>query len=129
MSHWKTFTNDALTNTKTDLLSKALKEMGVDLDTSIKSISNTWGNEQVDMGFKVNGEVVALGFKQVGNKLELKGDFYRSGLRESDFMDKVSQFYTKEDIINKINTQSNYTVDSMTTNQNGEIEILAYTYA
>lgn len=129
MSHWKTFTNDALTNTKTDLLGKALKELGVDLDTSIKSISNTWGNEQVDMGFKVNGEVVALGFKKVGDKLELKGDFYRSGLREADFMDKVSQFYTKEDIINKINTQSNYTVDSMTTNQNGEIEILAYTYA
>lgn len=129
MSHWKTFTNDALTNTKVDLLAKALKEMGVDLDTSIKSIRNTWGHEEVDMGFKVKGQAIALGFKQVGNKLELKGDFYGTGLREADFMDRVSQIYTKEDIINKINTQSNYTIDSMTTNANGEIEILAYTYA
>lgn len=129
MSHWKTFKNDALTNTKIDLLGKALKEMGVDLDTTIKSIRNTWGHEEVDMGFKVNGREIALGFKEVGNKLELRGDFYGTGLRESDFMDRVSQIYTKEDIINKINTQSNYTIDSMTTNENGEIEILAYTYA
>lgn len=129
MSHWKVFKNDALTNTNTGLLAKALKEMGVDLDTNIKSIRNTWGNEQVDMGFKVKGQAVALGFKEVGNKLELRGDFYGTGLREVDFMDKVSQLYTKEDIINKVNTQSQYTIDSMTTNANGEIEILAYCYA
>ena len=129
MSHWKTFTNDALTNTNVGLLGKALKEMGVDLDTSIKSIKNTWGYEEVDMGFKKDGKTIALGFKQVGQKLELKGDFYGTGLRESDFMDRVCQVYTKEDIINKINTQTQYTVDSMQTNENGDIEILAYCYA
>lgn len=129
MSHWKTFKNDALTNTNTSLLGKALKELGVDLDTNIKSIRNTWGHEEVDMGFKINGNPIALGFKQVGDKLELRGDFYGTGLREHDFMDKVSQLYTREDIVNKINTQTQYTIDSMTTNQNGEIEILAYCYA
>ena len=134
MSHWKTFKNDCLTNTRMEILSKALQEMGVELDTSIKSIRNTWGHEQVDMGFKRNGQAIALGFKEIPNAdgsttLELRGDFYSTGLREADFIDKVSQAYTKNDIIDKIENRTSYTIESTTMNENGEVEILAYTFA
>lgn len=110
--------------------------MGVELDTTIKSITNPWGHEAVDMGFKKDGKTIALGFKEVTNKdgsktLELKGDFYSTGLREADFIDKVSQAYTKNDIIDKIKNRTSYTIDQNMTgfNENGEYEIYAYTFA
>ncbi len=129
MSHWKKFTNDALTNTNTEILGKALAQLGVTLDTSIKAIDNTWGHEPVDMGFVVDGQKIALGFKKIGNKLELRGDFYATGLKEEGFIERVAQLYTKEDIVDKIQNQTQYEIESMETNANGEIEIMAYCYA
>ena len=135
MSHWKTFKNDVLTNSREDILRKALAEMGVELDTSIKSITNPWGHEKVDMGFKKDGKEIALGFKEETNAdgsktLVLKGDFYSTGLVEAEFMDKVSQCYTKNDIIDKIENRTSYTIEGTpTVNENGEIEIIAYTFA
>lgn len=109
--------------------------MGVELDENIKSIRNPWGYEEVDMGFKKNGKEIALGFKEVENKdgsktLVLKGDFYSTGLQEKDFIDRVSQAYTKNDIVDKIENRTSYTIEGTPTmNENGEIEILAYTFA
>lgn len=132
MSHWRKYQSEVLTNTKIDLLSKSLLEMGVTLDTSIKSIKNTWGQETVDMGFKVGGKAIALGLKESvvdGNKkLELTGDFYGTGLNEAQFIDKLSQIYQKENIINKLET-SGWTVESVETNELGEIVVNAYEYA
>lgn len=129
MSHWKKFTNDVLTNTKEELLRTSLSEIGVELDTSIKTISNTWGREPVDMGFKVNGKAIALGLKKVdGDKMELRGDFYGTGLREADFMDRLSQVYQKHNITQKL-ALAGWSIENQLVNENGEIEIEAYTYA
>ena len=136
MSHWNTFKNQnsALENTNMDLLHKAIAEMGVQLDTSIKEITNPWGKEAVDMGLKRDGRALALGFRrvQVNGKttLELRGDFYSTGLREDTFIDRLSQIYTKEDIINRIQHNSSYMIESQTYNEKtGEYEIIAYQYA
>lgn len=132
MSHWKTFKNDVLSDTNKNYLSTALAEIGVELDTNIKSISNTWGKEDVDMGFKKDGRPIALGLKEVdgegGKKvLELRGDFYGTGLNESTFMDKLSQVYQRENIVNKLQ-DNRWTVDSVQTDEHGNIVIEAYEY-
>jgi hypothetical protein len=131
MSHWKTFKSDVLANTRIDLLTKALTDMGVELDTSIKSIRNAYGNDQVDMGFKKDGHTIALGLKEVEKDgktfLELKGDFFATGLDEAAFIDRLSQAYQKERIIQTL-TDNNYTIDSCKVNNKGEVEIEAYEY-
>lgn len=132
MSHWKKFESDVLTNTKVSLLSTSLAEMGVELDTSIKNISNTWGREEVDMGFKVNGRPIALGLKEIEvdgeKKMELRGDFYGTGLNESQFMDKLSQVYQKHNIVEKLEN-NRWTVESVQTDEYGNVVIEAYEYA
>lgn len=129
MSHWKTFTSDVLTNTKTETLRTSLAEIGVELDTSIKNISNTWGKEPVDMGFKVNGRAIALGLKEIGGgKMELRGDFYGTGLNESQFMDRLSQTYQKHNITEKLQL-AGWSIDEVSVDANGDILIDAYQYA
>jgi hypothetical protein len=132
MSHWRTYKSDVLKNTKEQHLRTALAEIGVELDTSIKSIRNSWGNEQVDMGFKIDGRPIALGLKKVANEdgsecLELKGDFYATGLNESQFMDRLSQVYQRENIIDKLTTNK-WTVDNTSVDDKGNIVIEASEY-
>jgi hypothetical protein len=132
MSHWKKFESNVLENTKRSLLKAALVDMGVELDESIKSIRNTWGNETVDAGLKRAGKALALGlnFKTVDGveKLELSGDFYGTGLSEHDFIDKLAQVYQKHNIIEKCEQQG-WTIDSVSLDDKGEIVIDAYTFA
>lgn len=128
MSHWKKFTNNALTNTNMETLGAALAEMGLGLDTTVKYIQNAYSDAHVDMAVTRNGKTLTIGFADVNGTLELRGDFWTTGLSEANFLNELSQKYTKTDIVNKIN-RSQYTVESVTENENGEIEILAYTYA
>lgn len=129
MSHWKQFTNDVLTNTNMDILSQAVAKMGITLDTTIKNISNPWGSEKVDMGFRKNGQAIALGFRNNNGKLELVGDFYGTGLVEEDFINQVSQHYTVEDIVRKVRTSMWTLENEPTVNANGEVEMYVYQYA
>lgn len=133
MSHWKNFKNDVLTNTNEATLAAALEKLNVTLDASIKEIQNPWGREAVDMGFrnKTTGDAIALGFRRdANNTLELVGDFYGTGLREADFIDRVSQHYTVEDIVRKVN-QSMWTLESepVLDETTGEYVMQAYIYA
>lgn len=128
MSHWKKFTNNALANTNLEILASALGEMGLGLDLNTKFIKNAYNNAEVDMAVTRGNEVLTIGFKKVNDQLELRGDFWRTGIQEETFLNKVSQIYTKLDIVNKV-SRSQYTIDQIKENENGEIEILAYTYA
>lgn len=103
MSHWKSFTNNILKDTNKKYLVAALDEMGLGLNEQIKNIQNAWGSEQVDMALTKQGELLSLGFKENKEKeLELKGDFYRTGLNEGRFMDELSQKYQKHRITDQM---------------------------
>jgi hypothetical protein len=132
MSHWRKFESNVLTDTKEDLLGKALAEMGVELDTSIKSIRNTWGNDSVDMGFRKDGRAISLGLRYVnteaGKKVELTGDFYGTGLNEQGFIDKLAQVYQKHNIIEKLEEQG-WQIDEIGTDENGQVFIDAYQWS
>ena len=132
MSHWKKFEADVLKDVNMDLLAKAAQDLNVQMDTSIRSIRNTWGNETVDAGLRVDGRPIALGFnfrKVDGkNQLELSGDFYGTGLDERTFIDRLAQAYQKYNAVEKLEQQG-WMVDSLETNDKGEIVIEAYQWA
>jgi hypothetical protein len=132
MSHWKKFTSNVLTNTNAVLLTKALSNLGITLDENIKDIKNTWGNEKVDAGFVKNGNKIALGVKYVqgkeGTTVELRGDFWATGLNEATFMDEMAQQYQKEHVIDVCENQG-WNIDEISTNEKGEIVIGASQWA
>lgn len=132
MSHWRKFKADVLKDIDKEILKKAVRDLGVEMDETIKHISNTWGSEDVDAGLIKDGEKISLGFnfRNRGGKieLELSGDFYLTGLDERTFIDRLAQAYQKYNAIEKLEEQG-WTVDSIETNEKGEIVLEAYTWA
>ena len=132
MSHWRKFTSNVLTDTKAVLLTKAFANLGIVLDESIKHISNTWGQENVDAGFVKDGKKLSLGIKYAetaeGTQVELKGDFWSTGLDEATFMDNLAQQYQKEHVVDVCESQG-WSIDEMVVNNQGEIEIDAFQLA
>lgn len=124
MSHWKTYQNNVLKNTNMEIFKKAVENLGLQLDTTIKKVQNSYGKSDVDMGLRKNGSPISIGFK--ANKegiLELRGDFWGTGLSETNLLNQIAQQYNKEDIIKKLARTSQYSVTDVVTNKSGEIEL------
>ncbi|MED1125212.1 DUF1257 domain-containing protein [Bacillus atrophaeus] len=132
MSHWRKFEADVLKDINKELLGKAVKDLGVEMDESIKNIRNTWGNETVSAGLRKDGHPIALGFnfKNRNGKieLELSGDFFGTGLDERTFIDRLAQSYQKHNAVEKLEMQG-WNIDSIETNDKGEIVLEAYQWA
>lgn len=136
MSHWKKFNSQVLSDVNKEILHKAMREIGVDFNEKIVSISNTWGKEKVSAGLVNirNNKELSLGFnfKTVNNKLtlELTGDFFCTGLNEATFMNNLSQIYQKHRIIDICENQG-YILDEDTLkiDNEGSISFDVYNYA
>lgn len=128
MSHWRQHKSNVLEDVNMDMLAKACKDIGVGMSTSTKNISNSWGKESVDAAITKNGKTLALGFvfETVAGKTSLKltGDFYGTGLDEATFIDRLAQQYMKHKATAALEDEG-FTIDSLETNANGEIEIMA----
>ena len=110
MSQWRKYNAQVLENVKMGTLEKACEDMGVRFDTNIKSVENTYGESaKVDAGLIKDGRVLPLGFifkHEDGKiKLELEGDFWRTGLDEHTFIDLLSRSYQKYNIIEQVTSQ------------------------
>lgn len=109
MSHLTTYKSDVLVNCNKTLLKRAVADLGMELDYSIKQIKNTWITEAVDAGFVKDGKPVSVGvkFEKEGSKtkLEVAGDFYKTGLDQSTFINRLAQAYKKHDVIFKCQQQ------------------------
>lgn len=110
MSQWRKYNAQVLENVKMDTLQKACEDMGVSFDTSVKSVGNTYGESaKVDAGLFKDGQALPLGFifkHEDGKvKLELEGDFWRTGLDERSFVDLLSRSYQKYNIIEQVTNQ------------------------
>lgn len=132
MSHWVTYKNDILKNTDIPLLKTALKDIGCIVHDDVKEIRNSWGNADVDFAFSSNEiDRTSLGFKEVmnnGNKeLELRGDFFATGLSQNSFMDTLTQKYQEKRITRELEKNQWY-VDNNKVDEEGNIIIDAYQY-
>ena len=132
MSCWRNYTCDVLKSVDRSMLVNALKEMGLDLNTSINHIDSRWGEGNVDVdGVLVqNGKNLDLGivFSDETGHAHVAGDFWGTGLDSTTFTDTLSQIYQKINILAQIEL-SGYTIDEVETNAEGEIEIEAYAFA
>ena len=134
LSHWRTYNAKVLEDINMSTLEKSVADMGLSLDTSIKNVANSYGRDAVDAGLKKDTQTLALGFQFTETKgkiaLSLRGDFWGTGLNESQFMDKLAQHYQKNKAIDFVLPNQGYTVESCTLNeQTNEYEVLAYQYA
>ena len=110
MSCWRKYSAKVLDNVDMDLLKKACDEMGVSFDPNIKHVENSYGeNAAVDAALVKDGETLPLGFRFVREdgktKLQLEGDFWRTGLREESFLGHLSQQYQKFNIMQQAEAQ------------------------
>ena len=136
MSHLTTYKNNALQNTNKEILEQSLLEMGITLDRNNRTIKNSYIEETVDAAIIYNGQRLCAGlnFKTdaEGNEMiEMAGDFWGSGLDQTEFTNKIAQVYKKNDIINKCRNQSWYIDEDGITydKEKEEYVISAYQYA
>lgn len=135
MSHLTTYKSDVLVNCKKSLLKKAVADLGLELDYSIKEVSNMWIRAKVEAGFVKEGKPIAVGitFEEEGAKKRLKveGDFYGTRINEQGFINKLAQAYKKHDVIHQCSKQgwivdeNDITID----NKTNEIVIEAHRYS
>lgn len=135
MSHLTTYKSNVLKNCKKGILDKALRDLGLKVDYSIKEVKNTYITEPVDGCFIKDGEKISVGikFEKSGKDtiLTVAGDFFRTGLTEKTFIDNLSQNYKKYDVISKCK-EMGWTInkeDVFLDNKTKEIVINASRYA
>ena len=130
MSVWKSVKNTTMEqNVDMDMLETALKEMGVELDHTVNSISNTWGHETCTAAFVKDGKVLSLGINVDSNGgISLVGDTWGTGLggdgKQDALMNRIAQLYNSALYQDRL-VGMGYDIESVTTNENGEIVINA----
>ena len=135
MSHWTTYKNNCLDKTNRELLVTSLREIGITLDYTTKHVKNTWVETDVDAAFVSDGKVICAGIKFSQNpdgteKAEVVGDFWGTGFNDKEIIDRISQIYQKNDIIEKCRSERWFVDEEtdVTENENGEIVIRATRY-
>lgn len=88
-----------------------------------KSVSNSYGEDFVDFGITVDKKEIPVGFK-FEETLELRGDFFFTGLSEDKFLKDIQNEYMKILCLKNIEKNSNYNVKSVMQTKNGyEIQV------
>lgn len=130
MSVWKSVKNTTMEqNVDMEMLEKALETMGVSLDYTVNSISNTWGHETCTAAFVKDGRVLSLGVNVDNNGgISLVGDTWGTGLggdgKQDALMNKIAQQYNSELYQDRL-VGMGYDIDSVEVNEKGEIVISA----
>lgn len=130
MSVWKSVKNTTMEqNVDMEMLEKALEGMGVSLDHTVNTISNTWGKEACTAAFVKDGRVLSLGVNVDANGgITLVGDTWGTGLggdgKQDALMNRIAQLYNSELYQDRL-IGMGYDIDSVEVNEKGEIVINA----
>lgn len=117
-----------------DILKEAAEKMGLNIDTNVKHVGTSYGtfdtNEaHVDGAFTKNGQILQLGYllKGESGNLEVVGDFWSTGLNHELFLGTLGQLYREIQIQQQAELMG-YTVDSVSTNAQGDTVIEVYAW-
>lgn len=134
MSCWRKCAS-VIKDTDIDILKEAAKKMDLDINTSIKRVGTSYGaydtnSANVDGAFMKRGQTLQLGYVLKGNSgnLEIVGDFWSTGLNNETFLGTLGQLY-REIQIQQQAEMMGYTIDSVTTNAQGDTVIEVYAWA
>ena len=132
MSHWRTFKTNVLSDVSMPTLERALQQMGLGIDHTVKQVKNSFGHSQVDAALTKQGRALSIGFAfdQENGKmsLTLHGDFWATGVNEQGFMDKLSQHYQRFHIEEKARQQG-WSIESVTETAEGKQEMILAQWA
>lgn len=134
MSCWRKCAS-VIRDTDIDILKEAVGKMGLGIDTNVKRVGTSYGtydtnSANVDGAFIKNGHKLELGYVLKGSSgnLEVVGDFWNSGLNNETFLGTLGQLY-REIQIQQQAEMMGYTIDSVTTNAQGDTVIEVYSWA
>ncbi|QHW35765.1 DUF1257 domain-containing protein (plasmid) [Paenibacillus rhizovicinus] len=127
MSHFKAF---ACKVDSVEFVKKALQEMNLGYKENCQIEDWAHQKRNVVLGVVKDGKLVPLGFAQEEGELKLYADWFMTGFSEKQFTEKVAQLHDKHKAID-VCEQNGWSVDmdSLTTNEAGEIEFLATSWA
>lgn len=113
-------------------LTKALEEMGYSVQKN--AVITDWAhqNQTVDLGVVKDGKLLPLGFKakENGKGYEIVADWFMIPEPEKEFTNKVAQLHDKYRVFDMCEMYGwNIDYESITTNKEGEIELLATQWA
>ena len=118
-----------------DILKQAAEKMNLGIDTNVKHVSTSYGVNDtnaanVDGAFTKHGSRLQLGYllKGESGNLEVVGDFWSTGLNHESFLGTLGQLYREIQIQQQAELMG-YTVDSVTTNAQGDTVIEVYAWA
>jgi len=127
MSHFKTY---ACNVDNLEFVKAALTDMQLQYEENTEVID--WAKEKQSVALVVvqNGKKIPIGFRIVKDKLELVSDWFMTSFSEKDFTNQLAQMHDKHRVID-ICKQNHWTVDynSIQTNQNGELELIASSWS
>jgi len=127
MSHFKTYECKV---DNVEYVKRALTEMG--LSYKENCVIKDWAHQkrEVVLGVVKDGNLLPLGFAQEGKELKLYADWFLTGFTEKKFTETVAQLHDKYRVFD-ICAQNNWTIDeeSITYNENGELELVATQWA
>ena len=134
MSCWRKCSAQ-IKNADLAILKEAAKKAGLAVNESVKKVATSYGSydsnsAKVDGAFIKKGHQLQLGFVLNGENgcLEIVGDFWQSGLDSESFIGTLGQLYREVQIQQQVE-MFGYTVESITTNAEGDTVIQAYAWA
>jgi hypothetical protein len=135
MSQWVKATSKVVEDVDMNILETAFAKMKLKMDNSVKSISNSWGKDEVDCGIRDtsnNDRLLDIGMKfntRSGmTSMEVRGDFYFTKFRDQQqFIDQLSQNYQVANVEDKA-MLNGYELESQEVLENGSVEMVLFAY-
>lgn len=134
MSCWRKC-DSSIHNATKETLRAAAERMGLGINDTVRNVETSYGNYEsnravVDGAFTNGGRVIQLGYllSGEGGTLQIVGDFWGTGIDSENFMGTLGQIYREIEIQTQAELMG-YTVDTITTNADGDTEIEIFQWA
>lgn len=131
MSHFAVYTCNV---SNMEYVKKGLQEMGLGFKENQKITDWARQERNVELAVVKDGKVLPIGWnrKTVDGQetLDLVAEWFQVPLREKEFTNQISQLHSKYQVLD-VCEENRWNVDEsdITFNANGELEILAYSFA
>lgn len=127
MSHFAVYTCNV---SNMEYVKKGLAEMGLGYKENAQ-IKDYYGQtRQAQLAVVKDGRVLPLGWVEEKGELGLQADWYKVPYSEKEFTNQIAQLHSKYQVLDICEENRwNVDMDSITTNEAGEIEILATSFA
>jgi hypothetical protein len=127
MSHFAVYTCNV---SNMEYVKRGLREMGLDYKENT-TITDWYGQtRKAELAVVKDGKVLPLGWvrNESTGELALQADWYVLPWSEKEFTNRISQLHSKYQVID-VCEENRWSIDDITMNENGEIEILASSFA